>query len=242
MPPIAYDVAHKYLKISQQSNYVEANRILYRLDKELEVADLNLSKDIAELKTFTKQKASECMRDTSHMTNDVAFRFCISKFRRYGFNIPGDLSQSEALSLLRSKKFWFKKLKTLAIQKMEEVRRHLDLVNQAKSTYCSQDRLRQHQWEKDQAYAFMENKWFCSADGELISMLDAYNANVSNPKVRRAELITRVKGTEEYSKLQGDCGWFFTVTTPSNISLSLQIRSSEPEISKAQCERCEQLS
>ena len=49
MPPIAYDVAHKYLKISQQSNYVEANRILYRLDKELEVADLNLSKDILSL-------------------------------------------------------------------------------------------------------------------------------------------------------------------------------------------------
>ncbi len=232
MPPIAYDVAHKYIKISEQFSYVEANRFLSQLDKELEVADLNLSKDIAELKNFAKQKAAECMRDTAHMSTDVAFRFCISKFSRYGFTIPDDMSQTEALSLLRSDKFWFKKLKTLATQKMEEVRRQLDLVNQAKSTYCSQDRLRQHQWEKEQAHAFMENKWFCSADGEFISMLDAYNANVSNPKIRRAELMVRIKGTEEFSKLQGDCGWFYTLTTPSKFHSHYKSGKANPKYQK----------
>ncbi|MFC3200879.1 replication endonuclease [Alteromonas oceani] len=232
MPPIAYDVAHKYLKISQQSSYIEANRFLARLDKELEVADLNLSKDIAELKNFSKQKALECMRDTAHMSTDVAFQFCISKFSRYGFTIPDDMSQTEALSLLRSDKFWFKKLKALSTQKMEEVRRQLDLVNQAKSTYCSQDRLRQHQWEKEQAHAFMENKWSCSADGEFISMLDAYNANVSNPKIRRAELMVRIKGTEEFSKLQGDCGWFYILTTPSKFHSHYKSGKANPKYQK----------
>ncbi|WP_137166773.1 replication endonuclease [Salinimonas lutimaris] len=179
------------------------------------MADLNLSNDISELKMFAKQKALQCLRDTAHMSAEAAFHFCRSKFSRYGFSISDDMSQTEALHLLRSEKFWFKKIKTLATQKMEEVRRQLDLINQAKSAYCSVDRLKQHQWEKEQAHAFMENKWFCSANGELISMLDAYNSNVSNPKIRRAELMVRVKGTEEFSKLQGDCGWFYTLTTPS---------------------------
>ncbi|MCZ8528619.1 replication endonuclease [Alteromonas sp. PRIM-21] len=48
----------------------------------------------------------------------------------------------------------------------------------------------------------MQNKRFCSADDEYVSMLDVYNSNVSNPKVRRAELMVRIKGTEEYSQLQ----------------------------------------
>ena len=61
----------------------------------------------------------------------------------------------------------------------------------------------------------MANRWFHSADGGCISMLDAYQANVSNPAVRRAELMVRVKGTEEYSKLLEHTGCFYTITTPS---------------------------
>ncbi|RDV26211.1 hypothetical protein DXV75_08950 [Alteromonas aestuariivivens] len=124
------------------------------------------------------------MRDTAHMAKEQALSFCKSKFSRYGFVLPDDHSIAEALTQLRSEKFWFKRLKQLAAQQMEEVRRQLDLVHQEKSTYCSSERLSQHQWEKEQSLSYMENKWFCSADGEYISMLDAYNSNVSNPRVR----------------------------------------------------------
>ncbi|MEQ3645975.1 replication endonuclease [Alteromonas sp.] len=215
MPSIAYEAAHKYVKISKQASYVQANLFLSKLNKELQVADLNLSKDIRELKLFAKQKADECLRNTFNLTTEQSFDYCLSKFEKYGFSIPSDMTCLEALTLFRTEKFWFNKFKTLATQKMESIRRQLDLVNQAKSAYCSEDRLRQHQWEKEQATEFMKDKWFCSADGEYISMLDVYNANVSNPKVRRAELMVRIKGTEEYSQLQNHESWFYTLTTPS---------------------------
>lgn len=125
------------------------------------------------------------------------------------------MSATEVLVNLKCEKFWFSKIKRLASQTMEEMRRRLDLVNQSKSPYCNNERLRQHQWETEQAQEYMQNKWFCSADGEFISMLDAYNSNVSNPAIRRAELMVRIKGTEEYSNLLGHQGWFYTITTPS---------------------------
>lgn len=155
------------------------------------------------------------MRDTAHMASELALNFCQSKFSLYGFSIPDDMSQTEALTQLRSEKFWFRKVKSLATQKMEEIRRQLDLVNQGRSAYCSNERLRQHHWEKEQSMAYLDGKWLSNDDGEFISLRDVYNANVSNPAVRRSELMVRVKGTEEFSKMQGHSAWFYTITTPS---------------------------
>ena len=41
-----------------------------------------------------------------------------------------------------------------------------------------------------------------------------------HPAVRRAELMVRIKGTEEYSKLLDHEAWFFTLTTPSRFHCS----------------------
>ena len=141
--------------------------------------------------------------------------FCKSKLSKYRLTLPDDYSTKEALLQLQSEKFWFTKIKRIAIQKQEEIRRRLGLINQKTSAYCSESRLRQFQWEKEQALEFMDGQWFCNADGEFIKMLDVYYANVSNPAVRRAELMVRVKGTEEYSQLQGHVGMFYTITAPS---------------------------
>ncbi|MDG6097259.1 replication endonuclease [Alteromonas sp. ZYF713] len=172
------------------------------------------------------------MRDTAHMTNELALNFCQSKFSLYGFSIPNDMSQAEALAQLRSEKFWFRKVKSLATQKMEEIRRQLDLVNQGKSAYCSNERLRQHHWEKEQAMAYLDGKWLSNDDGEFISLRDVYNANVSNPAVRRSELMVRVKGTEEFSKMQGHSAWFFTITTPSKYHSHYKSGKSNPNYQK----------
>ena len=227
--PLAYDAAHKYLKLSKQHDYVQANRFLSSLNKHLHLADLNLTSDIKELKAFAKSKAMECLRDTADLSEAHALCLCKAKLLKYKISIHDDISATEGIIQARSEKFWFNKLKRIASQKVEEIRRQLDLVNQKKSAYCSSDRLRQFKWEKEQALEFMKSKWFCSADGEFISMLDAYQANVSNPEVRRAELMVRIKGTEEYSKLLNHVGCFYTITTPSKFHSHYQSGKPNPK-------------
>lgn len=78
-----------------------ANRFLSNLDKQLQVADLNLTTVLPELKRFAKAKANECMRDTAHMAKEQALYFCKSKFSRYGFVLADALSITEALTQLR---------------------------------------------------------------------------------------------------------------------------------------------
>lgn len=167
------------------------------------------------MKKFAQSKAYECLRHTAALPDTQAVQYCIAKLDNYGLALPDDYSYAEVLHYARDEKFWFRKIRQLAFQKMEQVRRELGKVNQAKSAYCSAERARQFEWEKEQAKEYMESQYLVNNDGESITMLDAYNANVSNPAIRRAELMVRIKGTEEYSKMLAHEGWFFTLTTPS---------------------------
>jgi hypothetical protein len=53
--------------------------------------------------------------------------------------------------------------------------------------------------------------------GDTFTLAELSAKNVSNPAIRRIELMTRVRGTEEYSKLIGYVGLFLTITTPSRL-------------------------
>jgi hypothetical protein len=208
-------VAHKYLKITREFDYVRANRFLGTLDSELKIRDLNLTSDVSELKAFARTQANSLIFDISGLQESIAASFCQSRIARYGLTLPNKLSNIEVIHNACSEKYWFSQIKTIARQKLENVRRSLNLVHNAVSPYCSESRLRDYQWEQEQSLQYMQNNWFCNANGELISMLDAYNANVSNPKVRRSELMVRIKGTEEYSNLVNHDGVFYTITAPS---------------------------
>lgn len=51
--------------------------------------------------------------------------------------------------------------------------------------------------------------------GEVINLLDASDASVSNPKKRRAELMTRCRGFEEMARYMNHQAVFLTLTAPS---------------------------
>ena len=40
-------------------------------------------------------------------------------------------------------------------------------------------------------------------------------ASISNPEIRRMELMSRIAGTEKYAAANGDVGMFLTITSPS---------------------------
>lgn len=53
------------------------------------------------------------------------------------------------------------------------------------------------------------------ATGEICPLATAVDGSVSDPAIRRGELMTRVRGTEEYAKANGHAGLFITLTCPS---------------------------
>lgn len=53
-----------------------------------------------------------------------------------------------------------------------------------------------------------------SDTGEVVNLGDVAASSVSNPKHRRAELMTRCKGFEDAAEFMGHEAWFLTMTTP----------------------------
>ena len=51
--------------------------------------------------------------------------------------------------------------------------------------------------------------------GERISLIEKVMASISNPEIRRMELMNTIAFTEQYAADNGDVGMFITITTPS---------------------------
>ena len=62
--------------------------------------------------------------------------------------------------------------------------------------------------------ATLEGMEVCNADGDAFNLLEIADASMSNPKLRRAELMMRCRGFEEAAAYQGDKAFLLTLTCP----------------------------
>ncbi len=69
--------------------------------------------------------------------------------------------------------------------------------------------------------AMLEQTEIESADGETITLWDAVQAGTANKSIRRGELMTRIRGCEEWAAAAGMVGIFTTNTCPSRFHASL---------------------
>ena len=113
---------------------------------------------------------------------------------------------------------WLRRqLRRKCAYEVEQVARDLQLVERHKQVYCSdfsvhrmRHRIKSNETALKETIAFDEN------DPENFFTLHELSAkSVSNPKIRRAEMFTRLKGFEDYAMDNGDDAVFFTVTAPS---------------------------
>ncbi|WP_122096173.1 replication endonuclease [Rahnella sp. Larv3_ips] len=89
-------------------------------------------------------------------------------------------------------------------------------VSRATSPYASKNAIRDVVSRRLSALNYLRQ---CDIEniqsGEKLSLLDTVLASISNPKLRRMELMTLIAGVEDVADQQQDRGLFITLTTPS---------------------------
>jgi hypothetical protein len=186
-----------------------ASRWLTQSARELRRARPLLAFDEWELKQRARMYARHC----ALLSVTLAIRFA----ERMGVNLTRRNGRTQgARWQLTSAKWWIRKLRKLYAAKCENVFRTSGWIHRLADCYISQDGLNRHRVQAANNRRFIAASDLIDKDtGELFSLEKAAAANVSNPSIRIAEFMVRVKGFEAIARKREHAALFFTLTAPS---------------------------
>jgi len=173
------------------------------------------------LKDYGDYHALECKKLIESEGNQAGFDYCESQqidkpFVNQSATRPEDTNSLEsALNRITSGKWWTRKLSIRNARKAEMKRIKRGIIGKGKQVYCS-DICTEHFIKKQEsAKAFFEGMEAVSDDGVVVDMADILKGSLSNPAVRRSELMVRMYGFDQYAHEHGDVAVFYTITAPS---------------------------
>lgn len=112
--------------------------------------------------------------------------------------------------------WWRRQLRKLWSRQSEQALRELGAVRKGADIYASESAVRLRADQQRRMRRFLENCIAVNEQGEAISLEQLAEKSLSNPGLRRGELMARIKGFEKVAdKLQYEA-IFTTVTAPSH--------------------------
>ncbi|QUN06823.1 replication endonuclease [Shewanella yunxiaonensis] len=112
-------------------------------------------------------------------------------------------------------RWWQQKLGTQHSRQIESIARHLNLVNKQRGIYISETSKKLYENQRWHTKNFLQETIAINEDGFSMSLAELSSLNVSNPKIRRAELMVRMRGFEDYANKSQFSALFLTMTCPS---------------------------
>lgn len=220
-PYIADSLANQYVRIAQNKDYAEANLFIGRIDKELHLHDLNLSCSSTEVKNFCEDKSRQCqLLIAEYGPNEFSYNACRSLAVKYKITIPRtDIQKSikPMLNKLSCPKWWFRQISKLRLRHVEQVHRKLNLVNNVSGSYASNFSCEHRKTQLKNSFEYLMSNEIVNQNGQTYTLLELYKKSIACPRIRKAELMTRIRGFEEVARELGHAGELYTLTSPSKM-------------------------
>jgi Bacteriophage replication gene A protein (GPA) len=155
-----------------------------------------------------------------------AFDRLVQFLRRFGARVAlrlGVDSLKEWAARAGCAKFWRRQLRRWVAQQSERGAIKLGLVGAgAGQWYCSNAAVKRRVYQNKANESAMRASKIESESGQRMSVWDAAQKSVSNKAIRRGELMTRIRGCEEWAESQDLAGIFTTNTCPSRFHSHLK--------------------
>nr|WP_246590055.1 replication endonuclease [Marinobacterium ramblicola] len=226
-------MAGGYLLSVRENSYLEANRNLLRIDQRLSIHDLNLSADTDAIKAFSRKQAKACqtVAESNHYSSE-AYDWGRDLALRYNLTPPSPKDYQgdtyPCIKRLCNDRWWRRKVIRLQRRTIESIARDLGLVCAQRSAYSSAVTRETRRRQKASSAEYLASTMLENDDGDRFSLQELHDRSVSNPAVRRAELMTRIKGFEMVAQHLGHCGEFYTLTAPSRMHARLKRGGKNP--------------
>lgn len=194
---------------------VTTDQIAQKLSIPLSKLQLNLTED--DLREQAKSLATSVLALRRQYLNDeLAVNDLRGFVKQQGITKLADhYSVQGETGRYSDHKWWLRKLRKTLRQNIETVLHHLNQVNKKKSLYCSQPTLKARIKQKQYAEEYLANTIATNEHGQSFSLLELSKKGVSDPKIRKGELMVRARGFEDLAKELGHEATFLTITCPS---------------------------
>lgn len=112
-------------------------------------------------------------------------------------------------------KWWLRKLDRMRDVALEHLNITMGQVNKFVSPYASKDAVAEFKGNKRRQREWVDSMALENESGHEVKLSEIFKGSVSNPEIRRIELMVRIRGYEEWATEHGLKAIFYTVTAPS---------------------------
>lgn len=136
---------------------------------------------------------------------------------RWGIVGPGsDIGDEPAIRRMLCDRWWLRRLRRAHGRRCDGEAICAGVVKRGLWLYATQDGVeRRGAQRRRNARAIGRAVVECEASGESLALAEVVEGSNANPEVKRAELMTRIKGCDAVASENGDVCEFWTLTAPS---------------------------
>ena len=215
-PQVFWSLEPRLYLIGRDRGCIALEIELETITVKLQRRDLKFTVDDAQVIDFCKAKAKACgqldarLKDTGQVLKALT-----NLLARYSFSLPSGETEQGIIERTKDDRWWRRLVRKEKSQILDELAREYGLVSKRKGVYVSDWGLKVHLEQRSRNRSLLEEMIAVNDQCQEYTLAELSALSVSNPRIRRAELITRAAGFETIARKLGHTGVFLTLTTPS---------------------------
>ena len=218
---IAKNTYNRLLKLSKQGEFI-ANTYFRELGDFCRNLPIDMTWNESNIKLVAKSRAGMCYSVTNNMLDqdnnaDEVLQELESILKQNGLKARKGKFINGDIARYCCEKWWSKKLRRLQAISIEEIALYIRVVSKQCQIYISDASFANCRERKRRNDVFLRSLEAINEQGDCIELKDIANSTISNPRIRRSELMARLHGFEVYADKHGYVADFITITCPSRM-------------------------